>query len=156
MLQLYRTDVAHTSKMPLSQWDVSYAIAYLITKTSQSEFNCYVMSKVHIRIQDASRAVCQLTWLLVSVFSKRFSWSSDHMCLAVKTLDRYKRDSLCVLKHRPLLRNDLYCVEWGVKLYSLTPCASPRGRHWGASPPPLLRLVPPRWKFCRWNYMPQI
>jgi len=28
------------------------------------------------------------------------------------------------------------------------------GGHWGASPP--VAAGPPRWKFCRWDYMPQI
>jgi len=35
-----------------------------------------------------------------------------------------------VLAWRNDLRNDLYCVEWGVKLYSLTPFGVARGRFW--------------------------
>ena len=62
--------------------------------------------------------------------------------------------------HRFRLRNDLYCVEWGVKLYSLTPVTAYKTSwtatwtisHWRGDRTLLeLLLVPRRVRWCLWS-----
>jgi len=89
----------------------------LFTWTRMVDFNALIVWKTFI---DICFSLKSSLWALTPAYTKfrRMIWSMIWSC------GHRSRPSMCtvaVLPHSKFrLRNDLYCVGWGVKLYSLT------------------------------------